>query len=100
MKRLRDLIVLLVATVVFGYSLIMTRRAVDLTSPWFVLIAMFSFLGWVTFARPLFMIKMPRWLRPVRSWEVRGRFYRAIGVPGFGELLRRTPLRYLQPLVY
>ena len=39
-------------------------------------------------------------MRTVRAWEMRGRLYRVLGVSAFGELLRRTPLRYLQPLVY
>jgi hypothetical protein len=100
MKRLRDLILLLVVAAAFGISLFMARRVIDLMSPWFALLVMFCFLGLVAVARPLFILRMPGWLRGVRPWEMRGRFYRAIGVPAFGELLRRTPLRYLQPLVY
>lgn len=78
----------------------MLRRAVGFASPWFALTTMFCFLGLVAFSRTLFLLKMPRSLREVRVWEVRSRFYRVLGVPAFGELLRRTPLRYLQPLVY
>ena len=100
MRKLCDVIILLAVTASFGVSLSMLRRAVGFTSPWFALVMMFSFLGLVAFARPLFLLKMPRWLRKVRVWEVRGKFYRALGVPAFGVLLRRTPLRYLQPLVY
>jgi Glycosyl-4,4'-diaponeurosporenoate acyltransferase len=100
MKRLRDVLILLTVAVAFGVSLTLFRRAVGFTSPWFALVAMFCFLGLVAFARPLFLLGLPCWLREVRVWEVRGRLYRVLGVPVFGELLRRTPLRYLQPLVY
>ena len=100
MKRLRDVLVLLAVALAFGVSLTLFRRVVGFTSPWFALLLMFCFLGLVAFARPLFLLRMPRWLRAVRPWEVRGNLYRVSGVPVFGELLRRTPLRYLQPLVY
>jgi len=87
-------------TVAFGVSLIMLRRAIGFTSPWFALTTMFCFLGLVAFARPLFILKLPSFLRTVRVWEMRSRLYQVLGVSAFGELLRRTPLRYLQPLVY
>ena len=100
MKKLRDIFILFAVTVAFGVSLFMFRRAVGFTSPWFALTTMFCFLGLVAFARPLFLLRLPGWLRQVRTWEMRGRVYRVLGVSVFGELLRRTPLRYLQPLVY
>ena len=100
MKRLVDILMLFALTVAFAVSLLMLRRAVGFTSPWFALTTMFCFLGLVAFARPLFLLRLPSWLRPVRGWEMRSRLYRRLGVSAFGELLRRTPLRYLQPLVY
>jgi hypothetical protein len=100
MKRLFDIGMLVAVTAIFGVSLTLLGRTIGLASPWFALIVLFSFLGWIAFARPLFILRLPSGWREVRAWEVRGRFYRALGVPGFGELLRRTPLRLLQPLVY
>jgi hypothetical protein len=100
MKRLLDILILFAVTVAFAFSLFMLRRAVGFTSPWFALTTMFCFLGLVAFARPLFLLRLPSGLRTVRMWEMRSRLYRVLGVSAFGELLRRTPLRYLQPLVY
>jgi hypothetical protein len=100
MKRLPDILILFAVTIAFAFPLFLLRRAVGFTSPWFALTTMFCFLGWVAFARPLFLLRLPRWLRTVRAWEMRSRLYRVLGVSAFGELLRRTPLRYLQPLVY
>lgn len=100
MKKLRDLIVLLVVAAAFAISLTMLRRAVGSASPWFALMVMFTFLGLVAFASPLFLLQLPAFLRKERKWETNGRFYKALRVPAFGALLRRTPLRYLNPLVY
>jgi hypothetical protein len=100
MKKLRDFIVLLVIAAAFAFSLALFRRAVGLTSPWFGLMIMLDFLGVVAFARPFFKLRLPDFLRTEREWEVTGRFYKALRVPAFGALLRRTPLRYLNPLVY
>jgi hypothetical protein len=100
MKKLRDQIVLLVVAVVFGITLTLFHSAVGVTSPWFSLVVMLDFLGLVAFARPLFLLKMPPFLRQLRAWEVRGRIYKALGVPAFGALLRRTPLHYLNLQVY
>jgi len=100
MKKLRDIFILFAVTVAFAVSLNMLRRAVGFSSPWFALTTMFCFLGLVAFARPLLILTLPSFLRTVRVWEMRSRLYRVLGVSAFGELLRRTPLRYLQPLVY
>ena len=72
----------------------------DLASPWFVLVAMICFLGLAFVAQPLVMIRMPRPLRTIRAWETNGRVYRALGVPAYGRLLRRTPLRLFNRDVY
>ena|SRR5579863_4609535 len=98
MEKLRDLMVLLGVAAVFAMSLAMLRRAVGLTSPWFAVMVMFNFLGLIAFARPLFLLRLPGFLRKERKWEMKGN--KALGVPVFGALLRRTPLRYLNPLVY
>jgi Glycosyl-4,4'-diaponeurosporenoate acyltransferase len=100
MKKLRDLIVLLVVAAAFAISLSQFRRAFGVASPWFGLMVMLTFVGLVAFARPLFLLKLPAFLRKEREWETKGRLYKALRVPVFGELLRRTPLRYLNSLVY
>ena len=100
MKRLRDILILLAVAGAFVVSLRLIGRVVGFTSPWFALLVMLCFLGLVGMARTLFVLRLPRWLRPVRVWEVKGGLYRRLHVPAFGEVLRRTPLRYLQPLVY
>lgn len=102
MKKLAGWISLLSAVLVFSVSFTLLRRVarIGVTSPWFTLAMMFYFLGIVGMARPLFLLRLPAWLRPLRAWEKRGKLYQRCGVPVFGVLLRRTPLRYLQPLVY
>jgi hypothetical protein len=100
MKKLGELVLLIVMAGTFALSLAMFRRAVGVASPWFGLMVMLVFLGLVAFARPLFLLKLPRFLRKVRMWETKGALYKALRVPAFGALLRRTPLRFLNPLVY
>lgn len=72
----------------------------SLASPWFVVVSMICFLGLAFVAQPLVMIRMPGPLRTVRAWEVEGGLYRRLGVPAFGTLLRRTPLRLFNRDVY
>ncbi len=87
-----------------GYALAfgLARRFVpfSLDSPWFVILAMICFLGLAFVAQPLWMPRMPRPLRALRRWEAGGGVYRALGVPLFGTLLRRTPLRLFNRDVY
>jgi hypothetical protein len=100
MRKLRDVIVLLAVAAVFAVSLALLGSAVGFTSPWFAVIAMFNFLGLVAVGRPLFFLELPSFLQKERGCEVRGKLYKALGVPAFGSLLRRTPLRYLNRFVY
>jgi hypothetical protein len=87
-----------------GYvaAFLLVRRFLPfrLDSPWFVCVAMICFLGLAFVAQPLVIIRMPRLLRTIRAWEIEGRLYRALGVPAFGRLLRRTPLRLFNRDVY
>jgi hypothetical protein len=71
-----------------------------MTSPSYGLLVTASVFGVAAFGRKLFLLKMPFGLRVLHDWEKRGVIYRNTGVVGFGVILRRTPLRYLQPLVY
>jgi hypothetical protein len=88
------------AMAAFAFSLIMARGAWAITSPYYGLIVMSAVLGVGTFGRQLFQLKMPFGLRALHAWEKHGLVYRNTGVIRFGVILRRTPLRYLQPLVY
>ena len=93
-------IVLLCAAVAFGVSSVFMQELVGAGSPLMVLMWFFCFLGLAKIAQPIYMMKVPRGLRPLRSWEVRGDVYRKLGVPGFGALLKNTPLRLLNTQVY
>jgi 1,4-dihydroxy-2-naphthoate octaprenyltransferase len=91
---------LLAVLLVFGMSFELLRRVIGITSPWLVLLLMFYFLGLAKVAEPLFKLRMPRGLRPLRPWELEGAVYRRCRVLEFGRMLRRTPLRYLNAAVY
>ena len=100
MKKLRDILVLLAMAAAFAFALAQFARLFGIASAWFGVMLMFDFLGLVAFARPLFLLKLPDFLRRERVVETRGTLYKAMRVPAFGALLRRTPLRHLNPLVY
>lgn len=100
MKRLRDVLIWLAIAAAFGFSLRLLGRAVGYASPWFSLDVLFCILGLSAWARPLFLLRLPPRIRKVYGWELRGRIYRALAVPAFGSLLRRTPLRTLNSHVY
>jgi hypothetical protein len=91
---------LLAVMLVFGASFALLSRVIGITSPWLALLLMFYFLGIAKVAEPLFMLRMPRVLYPLRRWEQEGDVLRRLRVFGFGRLLRRTPLRHLNSGVY
>jgi Glycosyl-4,4'-diaponeurosporenoate acyltransferase len=99
MTKLRDALVLIAVAAAFAVSLAMFRQAVGVASPWFGLMLMLIFTGLSAFARPLFLLRMPAFLRKPRAFETKG-VYRALRVPEFGALLRGTPLRSLNSDVY
>jgi hypothetical protein len=88
--------------VAYGVALVLYLRAAPSgwVSPWFVLVAMVCFLGLAFVAEPVVPIRVPAALRKIRGREAEGRFHRALGVPAFGWLLRRTPLKLLNAQVY
>jgi hypothetical protein len=102
MHQRHDWFAFVAVTAGFSIAFAAARGALDfeLTSPWFVLVSMICFLGWMSTARPLFLPRLPRWLGTVRAWEGRRGLYRMLGVPAFGAMLRRTPLRLLNLDVY
>ena len=100
MRKWRAVLVLTAAGVGFGVSFVMLRQAIGTDSPWLCLFLMFCVLGMAKIAEPLFMLRMPGSLRPIRAWERSGTVYRALGVKAFGRLLRSTPLHELNRQVY
>jgi hypothetical protein len=102
MGTVRDRLRFLAVAAAYVAAFVLIRRAVpfSLTSPWFVLVAMICFLGLAAMAGPLVKVRMPRPCRRIRAWEVEKGVYRRLGVPAFGRLLRRTPLRQLNTNVY
>jgi len=99
-RRSFHVLALLAVLFGFGVSFAMLIRVIGTSSPWLVLLLMFYFLGLTKVAEPLFMLRMPSRLRLLRPWELDGRLYRRLGVPGFGRILRQTPLRYMNTAVY
>ena len=91
---------LLALVLVFGVSLVLLGTVIGSTSPWLALLVMFYFLAIAKFAEPLVVLRVPRWLYPLRHWELEGKVLRRLGVFSFGKLLRKTPLRYLNSRVY
>lgn len=75
-------------------------RVVGIDFPGFALVVAFSILGMIDLLMPSIRLRVPRVLRPVRSWELRGRVYRVLGVRCFGRFLRESPLRFLNRRVY
>jgi len=100
MRAWRHALVLLGVVVVFAVSFALLSAVIGLASPWLGLLLMFYFLAIAKVAEPLFVLRMPRALYPLRRWELEGDLLRRLRVLSFGRLLRRTPLRYLNSRVY
>ena len=102
MERRRGWIQLKAVAAAYLVAFLAIRRVIpfDVASPWFVVVAMVCFLGLAFVAQPIAMLRMPRPLRTIRSWEIDGGVYRVLGVPAYGRLLRRTPLRLFNRDVY
>ncbi|SRR6266567_5359308 len=100
MNKLGDVLLLLLYSFASGVSLVFAMRAVGFESPFFAIVVIFTALGLTSLARPLSFLKPPPPFQQVRSWELNGDVYRALGVRTFGTLLRRSPLRYLNSNVY
>jgi hypothetical protein len=84
----------------FTGSILMMRQAIGMASPWMALLLFSCFLGLAKVGEPIYMLKLPVSLHGLRPWELQGRIYRKLGVPGFGALLRNTPLRLANTTVY
>lgn len=100
MQAWRDLGKVAVMAAVFGVCFAMLASVIGIRSPWLGLLLMFYFMGLAKVAEPLFMLRLPQSLRAVDSRLIKQRAYRWLGVRGFGALLRKTPLRYLNHSVY
>lgn len=97
---LRSAIVFCATGIAFAVCFVMLRDVTGSDSPWLGLLLMFYFMGLAKVGEPLFVLRMPVFLRDVRAWEVTGTLYPRLGVPGFGQWLRKPPLRYLNASVY
>ena len=93
MRQSAVAILLLLSVAGFGF-------VAGLASPYFALYASICLLGFFDLLRPLIRIRLPGPIRKVHAWETRSGPYRIIGVPAFGALLRKTPLRLLNKRVY
>jgi hypothetical protein len=100
MQTLRSTIALVATAIGFGICFFMLQSAIGPASPWLGLLLMFYFMGLAKIAQPLFRLRIPRTLRAVRAWERSRPTYGRLGVDGFGNVLRKTPLRYLNSSVY
>lgn len=96
----RNLIKLIAVAAFFAFCYAMLARVIGHASPWLGLLAMFYFMGLAKVAEPLFVLRLPRSLRAVDPALSDRPWYRRLGVGGFGDLLRDTPLRYLNNTVY
>ena len=84
----------------FAICFLMLRDVVGSESPWLGLLLMFYFMGLAKVGEPLFVLRLPAFIRDVRAWEATGDTYRRLGVQRFGQLLRGSPLRWLNTSVY
>lgn len=100
MQTLRSTIALVATAVGFGVSFVMLRKVIGPASPWLGMLLMFYFMGLAKVAQPLFVLRVPGALRPIRAWEMSGPTYGRLAVHGFGGVLRNTPLRHLNSSVY
>jgi hypothetical protein len=97
---LRAAVVFCATAGAFAYCFVMLREAIGSESPWLGLLLMFYFLGLAKIGEPLFVFRMPRFIRDVRPWEARGTTYQRLGVQQFGQFLRASPNRFLNSSVY
>lgn len=96
----RNLTKLVVIAIFLAACFFMLARVIGYGSPWLGLLLMFYFMALAKFAEPVFVLRLPRFLRAVQPSLPDDRLYRRLGVRGFGALLRNTPLRYLNDSVY
>jgi hypothetical protein len=97
---LRSAVVFCVVAVAFAICFLRLREVVGNDSPWLGLLLMFYFMGLAKVGEPLFVLRLPRFLRDVRAWETRGARYRRLGVQRFGQLLRNSPFRFFNASLY
>ena len=98
--KTRAVVAFLVATVVLGTSMTMFGRFFGANSPLVAAIATMVIMGWTAFANDVVPMRLPNALREIRKWELSRFPYRTLGVSAFGRILRRSPLRHLNPAVY
>ena len=88
-----------IVALAFAASLAACARFFGYDSPVFGIGLVTAVLGLVASGRSVAPVPRPR-DHPVARWEIDGAVPRILGVDLFGALLRRPPLRYLNPVVY
>jgi Glycosyl-4,4'-diaponeurosporenoate acyltransferase len=99
-QKLRSVFAVTGTAIAFAVSFVMLAQVIGFTSPWLALLLMFNFMGLAKIAEPIFMFRLPSTLSKIRPWEEAGSMYRRLGVQRFGEILRNSPHRHLNPAVY
>ena len=99
-RNLRSSVLFCATTIAFAISFVMLREVLGGESPWLGLLLMFYFMGLAKIGEPLFVFRMPGFIREVRTWELSGSTYQRLGVRQFGRLLRNSPFRFLNSSVY
>ena len=99
-QTLRSAALFFGVAIAFCVCFVMLRAATGGESPWLGLLLMFYFMGLAKLGEPLFVLRMPGFIRDVRAWEAMGAAYERLGVQRFGQLVRRSPLRFLNASVY
>jgi Glycosyl-4,4'-diaponeurosporenoate acyltransferase len=97
---LRSLVAVVATALGFGVAFFMLEGAIGAASPWLGLLLMFYFMGIAKIGQPLVMLRVPKAVRSIQTWEISGPIYSRLAVYRFGNLLRSTPLRYLNSSVY
>ncbi|HEY0587512.1 MAG TPA: hypothetical protein VGD52_15350 [Pseudoduganella sp.] len=99
-KTICSAVLFCLTAIVFAVCFVMLREVIGGESPWLGLLLMFYFMGLAKVGEPLFVFRMPSFIREVRSWETKGIIYQRMGVQRFGQLLRASPFRLLNTSVY
>lgn len=99
-QTMRSAVLFCVTAIVFAVCFTMLKAVIGGESPWLGLLLMFYFMGLAKVGEPLFVFRMPSFIREVRDWEAKGDVYQRMGVQRFGQLLRASPFRLLNTSVY
>lgn len=91
---------MLAASAVLAAGLWWSVATLGFRSLAFAVVANWLIVAWVALLGSAVRWRLPESYLRLRTWERDGTVYRRLGVPAFGELVRRTPLRTLSPDIY